>query len=271
MFGFTSPPARSPGPNRLLTAAGPVTWLLLCASPAAAQQSIVTGTVVEDGTRQPLGAVDLRLLDAAGENVATTLTDEAGEFRLEVPDSGTYSLAVRRIGYEPITAEELPIGAEESIALEIRLATAAIALEPVRVISSRTLIPGRIREFRDRAEINQRLGRGRIYTRDEMERFGPMSAQEVLDGFMRVPNCRPQVMLDGLPIDGRLVGVKAEDLEGIESYRGVNQIPPEYYRYGMCGLTMLWSRPDNPNARPFTWRRALVAGALVSIIGLLMR
>lgn len=272
MFGSTSPAISRPSPGRARGVLLLCSVVALLSAPAlTAQQSILSGIVVEDGTRQPLGAVDLRLLDASDEPLAATLSDEDGAFRLEVPDSGTYTLSVRRIGYESILAPELEIGAEEAIQLEITLATAAIALEPVRVISSRTLIPGRIREFRDRAEMNQRLGRGRIFTRDQLERFGPMSAQEVIDGYMRVPNCRPIVLLDGLPVEGRVVGVRAEELEGIESYRGVTQIPPEYYRYGMCGLTMLWSRSDVPGGRPFTLRRALVAGALVAIIGLLMR
>lgn len=270
MFSFASPPSR-PSRGRTLGLLLVFSVIGLLSTPAlAAQQSVLTGIVVEDGTRQPLGAVDLRVLDANDEPIAVTLSDEDGAFRLEVPDPGSYTLSVRRIGYEAIRAPDLEIDPEEAIELEITLATAAIALEPVRVISSRTLIPGRIREFRNRAEMNQRLGRGRIFTRTQMERFGPMSAQEVLDGYMRVPNCRPIVLLDGLPVEGRLVGIRAEDLEGIESYRGVTQIPPEYYRYGMCGLTMMWSRADVPG-RPFTLRRALVAGALVAIFGLLMR
>lgn len=245
--------------------------LLLTACDTLEAQSILRGTVVEDGTGTPLGVVDLRLLDAENEALAAGLSDEEGRFQIEVPVAGTYSLSVRRIGYAPVVASEVQVGDEEEVELRITLAPAAVLLEAVRVVSARPLIPSRIRDFRERAELNQRIGRGRVYTREALDRYGPMSARNLLDVVGYIPNCRPVVLLDGLPIDGPLVGLSAEDLEGVETYRGVTQIPPEYYRYGMCGLTMLWTRADAPGARPFTWRRAIAAGVIVTIMGLLAR
>jgi hypothetical protein len=78
-------------------------------------------------------------------------------------------------------------------------------------------------------------------------------------------------MLDGLPFDGPMTMIAGDDVEGIEIYRGVTQIPAEYYRYGMCGLTMVWSRHDPPGMRPLTWKRAGVAGALIVLLGWLAR
>jgi hypothetical protein len=142
-------------------------------------------------------------------------------------------------------------------------------LDAITVVVSEAFVPGRIVQYRERADFNRRAGIGRIYMRDDLERIQPNSAQEVLDRVLWGSRCRPLILLDGLPFDGPMTMVHGEDVEGIEIYRGLTQIPPEYYRYGMCGLAMVWSRPDPPGMRPFSWGRAAVAGFLVGLIALL--
>jgi hypothetical protein len=240
------------------------------AAPLSAQ-SIVRGSVVDDGSGVPINAVDIRLIDADGETRAQTISNEQGHFRMEVVDSDTYSLSVRRVGYAPIMAEGIEVEEESELELEVRLSARAVALQPVTVVAQRRAEPIRITEFRERAELSRRMGRGRVYMRDDLDRLNPNSAQEVLDGVLWGARCRPLVLLDGLPTDGRIFGLSGDQLEGIEIYRGVNQIPPEYYRYGMCGLALVWSRVDPEGMRPLTWARVAVAGVIVAVIGLLSR
>jgi hypothetical protein len=249
-----------------------VVLLVLAVAPADAQ-TVIRGTVIEDGTRVPIGTVDLRLLDADGEIRARAISDQNGQFTIELQasDSGVFTLGVRRVGYAPITAEELRVGAGDELVLEIRLSARAVALEAVTVVAQRRFEPNRIIEFRERAQQARRTGLGRIYMREDMDRMGHSSIQFVLDAVPWGNRCRPLVLLDGLPADERLTGVRAGDLEGVEIYRGVTQIPPEYYRYGMCGLALLWTRSDPDGLRPLTWARVAAAAVVIALMALIAR
>jgi hypothetical protein len=237
---------------------------LFQANPVLAQAGLI-GEVREAYTDRPIAAAEIRA-DTAGVEAARTLSDEDGKFTLILPDSGTYVLSVRHIAYTPIVAENLKFEQDEEIRVLIQLDAAAVALEPITIIGRRAREPIRLVQFRERAELNERLGRGRIYFREDLERFASMTAQDLLRGLSVSSTCRHQVLLDGMPTDDRIFGVTADDLEGIEIYRGINQIPPEYYRYGMCGLTMVWTRSDTPNGKPLTWGRAIVAGGIMALL-----
>jgi hypothetical protein len=258
--------SRSAAASRFTLLYTGVALLLALATTGVAAQTVVRGTVVEDATGEPIATVELRVMDAEGETLGSTLSNNQGAFRIELSEGGLVSLSARRVGYAPIVAEALEVAGGEELELEIRLDPRAIALAPVTVVAQRSFVPSRILEFRERAELSQRLGRGRIFMREDIERLRPTSAQQLLDTALWGIGCRPVILLDGLPVQGRLTAVGPDHIEGIELYRGVNQIPPEYYRYGMCGLALVWSRADPPGARPLTWRRALVAGAVAVLL-----
>jgi hypothetical protein len=244
--------------------------LPVAAGPTAAQ-SIVMGQVVDDETEQAIVTVDIRLIDANGVTRVRGLSDNRGNFRMEVPDSGTYQLSARRVGYAPVLADSIWIAEQDQLELMIRLSPSAVALQAVTVVAQRSAVPLRITQFRERADLNQRMGVGRIYMREDLDRLRPNSPQEILDGVIWTARCAPEVLLDGLPVDGRITSLAYDEVEGIEIYRGINQIPQEYYRYGMCGLAMVWTRTDPPGMRPFSWWRAAVGAGLLALIGLLMR
>lgn len=243
--------------------------LLLGAATQASTQSVILGSVREAGNEVAISTAEIRLADAEGRIITSDLTDDQGRFRLEVESRGDYSLSVRRIGYARIDAALLAISDDEQVEIDIQLHPSVVILDAVRVVASTPTMPHRILEFRERAALNQRLGRGRIYLREELDRLRPNSPHDLLDAQAWVARCRPTILLDGLPVEGRLPPMHHEEVEGVEFYRGVNQIPPEYYRYGMCGLAMVWTRPDPPNARPLTWRRVVVGGVIMLLIGAL--
>jgi len=236
-----------------------------------AGQSAVHGIVVEDGNDRPIGVVDLRLLRSDGQMIARAFSEDDGRFRMEVADTGSFTLTVTRVGYRPVSADSIRVFEDDDLELQIRLDPLAVALEAVTVVTQRRAVPGRILRFRERAEYNQRIGNGRIWTREDLATLRPNHAQEVLDRVLWSNRCEPLVLLDGLPYEGRMTMLAGEDVEGIEIYRGVTQIPAEYYRYGMCGLAMVWSRHDPPGMRPLTWKRAAAAGVIVVLIGLIAR
>ncbi|MEX2571664.1 MAG: carboxypeptidase regulatory-like domain-containing protein [Gemmatimonadota bacterium] len=251
----------------------PSLLLLAVSASSLNAQTVIEGTVFEDGTSEPISNANIRLIGTDGEIVGGTLSDLSGTFRMLVEEPGTYSLAIRHIGYAPVLAEELPITEGEDLRLEVRLAPTAVPLEAVTVIVDQpaTSESGRLGAFRRRAELSQRMGRGRILMREDIERMGSNSTRDLLAGLLFSSSCQHNVMLDGIPAVGQLTGISPDDLAGIEIYRGVSQIPPEYYRYGMCGLALLWTRADTPGGKPFTWQRAAVAGVLLGLLGLMMR
>lgn len=256
---------------RLSTSVAAALLAVVVATPSVIAQTVVHGIVIEDGSRRPIGVVDIRLTGPEGASPVRTISDDEGRFRVEVADTGLFTLAVNRVGYAPLTADSIRVFADDDLELEIRLDPTAVPLDAVTVVAQRRAEPMRIVRFRERATFNQRAGVGRIYMREDIDRLSPNSAQEVLDGIIWTNRCRPLVLLDGLPFEGSMSMVDGDVIEGIEIYRGITQIPIEYYRSGMCGLAMVWSRSDPPGMKPFSWRRAGVAGVLVALVALLAR
>lgn len=236
----------------------------------ASGQSVISGRVLEDGERAPVGLVDLRVLDALGDTVASALSDNDGDFRLEVPPD-VYTLLIRRVGYQSIRADEIDVARGQDLEVEVLLGLLAVPLDPVTVTARRRTETARGGLYRSRAETNRRLGRGRIYFRDDIEAARPYSAQHFLDGVVWDPRCQPVILLDNLPAEGLLGTVMGDELDTIEIYRRSTQIPLELYRPGMCGLVMVWTRADRPGMRPFSWVRAGVAAGIVLIIAIVAR
>ena len=98
----------------------------------AAQEAVeVAGTVVDDGTGEPIEGATVRLADASG-SARETITGPDGAFAFAQVAPGTHTLAVRRLGYE-LLSTPLEIGAEVPPRLDVRLHPEAIPLEPLDV------------------------------------------------------------------------------------------------------------------------------------------
>ena len=98
----------------------------------AAQEVVeVAGTVLDDGTGEPVDGATVRLADASG-SARETITGPDGAFAFAQVAPGAYALAVRRFGYE-LLSTPLEIGAQEPPRLDVRLTPQAIPLEPLEV------------------------------------------------------------------------------------------------------------------------------------------
>lgn len=248
-------------------------FLALCASLIAAAptagQIAITGRVVEEGTGQPIGNVDLQLLDTAGQAVASAISSAEGTFRMEAPTAAIYSLAVRRIGYASVRADSLDISDDDGVELEVTLNPQAVAVDAVRVIVDRE--PYWYQEVRRRTEQNKRMGVGRVFLREDLDRMRPNSVAELLATVGWNLRCTPTVLLDGMETEAQYIPHQADMIEAVELYRGATQVPLQYSRYATCGVALVWTRLDPPNAKPFTWKRLAAAGILVGIAALLVR
>ncbi len=98
----------------------------------AAQEAVeVAGTVVDDGTGEPIEGATVRLADASG-SARETITGLDGTFAFSRVVSGEYTLAVRHLGYEVLSAP-VDIGPLAPPRLDVRLQPDAIPLEPLDV------------------------------------------------------------------------------------------------------------------------------------------
>ncbi|MBA3671132.1 MAG: TonB-dependent receptor [Gemmatimonadaceae bacterium] len=94
---------------------------------AQGTRGVVTGTVVEDVTGQPLAGVAV-LLVATGRGA---LTDDAGRFALADVPAGAYTLRAQQLGYATV---ELPVEIRGGVtrALSLRLVVSAVRLSAVQ-------------------------------------------------------------------------------------------------------------------------------------------
>src|SRR5919202_7439 len=82
--------------------------LVVAATPGSAQ--VIQGTVLEDSSRTPVTAAEVRLI-ARGRSVgASTLADDQGRFVLRAPRAGRYEIEARRIGYQVKTLPSIDLG-----------------------------------------------------------------------------------------------------------------------------------------------------------------
>lgn len=244
-------------------------------APLRVSGQAIVGRVFDQVTGTPIVAADVQLVDLSGLMRGRSLADTAGWFRITAPIPGSYRVRAVSLGYAQVETAALALDKGVELELELRLGTAAVPLEPLRVVSTRSFRVGRLTEYYDRAGWTRKSGLGRVFMRDDIDRIEPFDISSLL---RMVPNrvgCTMTYMLDGLPIDAVSIDamVQPRDVEGVEIYRGVNQIPVEYSFRARCGLVLIWTRQDLPGARPFSWKRLLigvgVGGFLIGLLSLI--
>lgn len=252
--------------------------LILASTPTLGGQTI-RGRVLAAGDTVGVGGVTLTLMDEDRSPLLRVQSDEAGFFRIPAPTAGRFRLSLERLGFSPFEAEVV-VGEKELVEVEIRVAPAAILLDPLVVTARRRIRMGTLDEFYDRMERNRRRGVGFFITREEVENT-PTANTSFLLG--TVPNvflrpagnaswtvqmregggyCTPDYYLDGLPTSwDRLPPL--EDIEGVEIYRTrFEQV--EGYWPSRCGAVFMWRRTDWGN--PFSWSRLFIAGGFAVLL-----
>jgi hypothetical protein len=111
----------------------PCLALLLCLAAVPAGAQTLQGRAVDRASLQPIPNASLVLVDSAGMGVATARADSTGAFRLTAPGPGAFSILARRLGYADTRTRDVPLQAGESVAVELRMALRAVALDTARV------------------------------------------------------------------------------------------------------------------------------------------
>jgi len=208
----------------------------------------VTGTILGNGG-QPLANARVALWESGQE----ARTDDIGRFVLDSLPTGSYSLDIRAVGYEP---------RREAVTL-LEQSTATVAIAMIKLAALDTV---KVKALRDAAighemvgfEDRRRVGFGRFLGPDEIERLNPM---RTLDLFRAMPgvravtstrgdivllrrNCRPTVFVDRIPLPAdesidQSIGVA--NIKAIEVYNSAILSPAEFR--GPCGSIVIWTGP----------------------------
>lgn len=280
---------------RRLTLAALVSVAALAAIPASsAHAQVVTGRVVDISSGASLADAEVALHLAGGRRVAGTVTDTAGEFRLQAPRFGSFTLVASMLGMQTVTTAPFDVESG-TVTVVLRMSASAVPLEPLTVEArSAQADVGFLRGYYDRMEWNRRVGVGRFITRDAIDARNPLDMSDMLRELPRVTvnrargtgayvtmragrgECTPALYVDGVRTNRRERAfideiVRPMDVEGVEVYVGMAQLPGSYHDENLCGVVLVWTRRTSEGGRPFSWRRALVAGGIVGAVLMLLR
>lgn len=225
----------------------PVLVVLALHVPAKACAQAVTGQAVDADDGSALSAAEVTLLDDDGSPIRTVVTDSTGHFGLPLSTAGSYTIRIEHLGYRGATSRTFQVGEGEVLRLELRLGRDAIELEPLVVRARDKAVATHAPEYFERSGRNLRLGRGRILTRGDLEPLGDRTVREALEAKMlHFTNhgypCEPDIYWNGLAVPSWEIPVT--DVEGIEVYRGVSEVPQQYQKDPNatdCGVVLVWS------------------------------
>lgn len=245
--------------------------------PQGAAAQMVIGTTL-DASGQPIGDVEVALVDTTGAVEHTVVTDDAGHFTL-VADSGRYTLRGTRLGYAVAHSAAIDLHAGETIEVELRMSVQPVALEPLKVVArERSLHQRDLNEYYKRAEQNKTKHWGWIFTRQDLQsydawKYETFMRREAPGPFLTgYAHCQPAMYWDGRPIqpdemDGLM---PISNIEGIEFYRDFDLPGTRFVDVGGCGLILIWTRPLN-NGHPFELKTLFVAVAGFAFLGWIIK
>ena len=193
------------------------------------------------------------------------ITTDSGDFRLTGLEPGTLVFNVRRIGFEAasFTAVLKPGRTHRA---NFKLTATAQALPTVAVSDTATHT-----HWLDQFERRRSSARGTFITRAEIDKKNARTGTDLVRsvpgirlvslrggaGYQVVMTrgaggrqCLPTMFVHGLPYSGMLDDFTADDIEALEIYVGISEIPTELDKNGRgyCGAIVVWTR--DPNKRP---------------------
>jgi hypothetical protein len=230
----------------------------------------IQGRVIANDTELPLGDAEVTLRRPDGGFIRQVATDSAGSFEVVVTHLSAVRIRVERMGYKTSTTPVLHFDTRRYFQVEVRLDTEAILLAPLEVVvwSDVDRSPA-LDGFRQRRS----GGFGVYITRRDIEARRPMYTTDLLRTVPGVElvgggsgtrprvqlgrsvgeSCATQIFVDGMLMNRRGFGpredVRLDDvvspgsIEGIEIYRGLASIPPEFLNPDSgCGVVAVWTR-----------------------------
>lgn len=236
-------------------------------------ESAIRGEVRDETTGQGVPQVFVEFLNGRTRVRASAQTDASGSFLLAGVPTGSFRLRATRMGYAKTITPYWRVLSGETLSVIVWLDPDAVLLAPLEITArSRSLSPV-VSGFYQRLK----RGTGGVFiTREDIERSGPFRISDLLESVpgLEIENtsgqggqgrrvrfarsrlasgggqCQVQVFVDGVLASRRSDnGVDIDEfaspslLEGIEVYRGVGTLPPEFVTpEARCGVIALWTR-----------------------------
>jgi hypothetical protein len=239
------------------------------AQSSATSQAHVRGRVVDADSRASIGSAELLLLRST-DTLARGRTDSVGRFTASGTPGATFTLEIRRIGYDPAV---VTWRASADTVFVVGLTRSAHTLSAVEVLE-REPVSSRFTGFEERARVK---AGGTYIVRDQIDAWHPNRTSDLMRrvlgvrlidsaGIMLASSDRgqkvdlktvntahswtPCVMRVG--VDGQMKewgfpmdAIDPNHIHGVEVYNGPASIPSEYS--GMrtdayCGLVMIWTK-----------------------------
>jgi hypothetical protein len=255
----------------------PLAALLFAALPLSAQA--VRGRVIDAATGEGVAQAQVQAVTPEGHDAGRARTGPDGAFEIQLRAAGTMRIRAERTGYQATLTGNLPVAIRETVEVEVRLSSSALAMEPLRV-TARVEPPHRrnleLNGFYDR----ERMGLGKYLRREDFENRANQNLAQVLSRVQGTsiqyqgskqyvyfprngrPNLRqsfrgpPQnACLPRLFVDGSRVTYDANNdinsvvspgqVEAIEVFRSPSEIPVQYNdNNSMCGVILIWTRHE---------------------------
>ena len=252
-----------------------VTWFAILTAQGVYGQTLI-GRVQDLSTRQPVAAVDVSVLTENEKLLGRAQTDSLGRFTVQWTAAERVRVRTERIGFVPSTSEVFTVRSGEAVTVRMWMSTSAIQVDPLTISARERAndVSGNLAEI----ERRKQLGGGKFIMREEIRQSGASQISHVL---MNVPgiylqpeannqhavhayslhnagvsrsaasrrrnsaDCPMTIFLDGRihrhPISGVNV-VPADDIEAIEVYRGLAEVPVEFAgEHARCGIIALWT------------------------------
>ena len=233
-----------------------VVAFLLTAAQASAQS--VRGRVMDAGTSAGIPEVRVTLINEAGGKVHEVISDANGRFALNAREGGRYRIRTSHIGYTEVTTEPIVVGATEQITVDVKLAIAAVTLDPLTVVARR--VDPRQEASADgmyaRRLLLPPIGASRVVLPHDPEMAGAMDVRDILRWMPRQRGCTV-VWWNGNIVQNEEVAAQYLEmsphmLEAVEFYRSFTDAPLVYrdlpltmgFSNTNCSIIVLWPRTN---------------------------
>ncbi len=247
------------------------------AAPGDVGVRTVRGQVLDSVAGTPVSFARVTLVDEDEQQVALTVSDVQGRFRLQASEPGRYRLTIQAEFYEEGSHGPITLTDEEGLALTVELNPLPVELRgfvvDVERQSPRLALEGvydrmthGFGNYFDREKIDARPGRPVIDLIAQLPMVGffpdtlgggegvffrHRQFQRLIIPQEKVPICFPQVYLNGAlfapggEFPSRLDRVFLDDLEAIEVYESPAFLPGRFNGINSkCGTIVLWTRGE---------------------------
>lgn len=218
----------------------------------------LVGTIT-DTSGLPLSRAEIWLIAAS---MLRTISNDSGKFELPGLPAGSITLGVRRLGYESATFTAV-LKPGKTHRATFPLAPSAHSLAEVKVQDT-------VSSWLSAFEAHRSMHRGTFITRRDFERDNLRIATDILrrvPGVQIVPTrsgtsvqmmrgfgvrrCIPQLYVHDTPYSGNVDDFTPDDIEALEVYVGISEIPPDLITMGrpICAAIVIWTREPPPRSR----------------------